>query len=147
MSLDLDRFVPHRGLMSLLDALIEHSDEQSVASVCITPQSTFCLPGLGVPAYVGLEYMAQTVAAFDGAKRHTEGAAPMLGFLLGTRRYQSLRDYFVPGETLVITATMTVSQHPVAAFDCTILIEEEVVATASLTVYRAEGQNLEFPGE
>jgi len=143
----MDRFVPHRGRISLLDNVLEHSEEHCVASVHITPRSTFCLPGVGVPAYVGLEYMAQTVAAYDGAKRASAGAAPALGFLLGTRNYEARRDHFAPGETLVVTARITVSQHPVAAFDCTISIKEEVVATASLTVYRAEGQTLELPGE
>ncbi len=147
MASEVDRYVPHRGRMSLLDEVLDHTVDQCTARVTVTPRSTFYLPASGVPAYVGLEYMAQTVAAYDGTARTGEGGTPVIGFLLGTRHYRCDRDRFADGETLIVTARRVVIQPPVASFDCTIAIGGEVVATASLTVYRSEGNNLEFPGE
>ncbi len=56
-----------------------------------------------VPAYVGIEFMAQSVAAWSlHTMRWKNGTTPPIGFLLGSRRYKSLCDEFTQGQTLDI---------------------------------------------
>lgn len=132
--------VRHSGTMLLIDRLIEASDFHAVAEVSITENSTFFRDGCGVPAYVGLEYLAQTIAAYDGAGRHGSGEPPEIGFLLGTRRYMATRGYFAAGETLHIRVDMTFNENGMAAFDGVIRIDDNDCVTASINVYRPEGR-------
>ncbi len=124
--------------MLLIDRLIEASDVHAVAEVRISERSNFYRAGAGVPAYVGLEYMAQTVAAYDGAHRAVTGEPPAMGFLLGTRRYHADRDYFAAGALLSIRVEMVFSENGMASFDCRIGIDGVPCVTATLSVYRPE---------
>ncbi|HEY4345646.1 MAG TPA: hypothetical protein VGN05_14960 [Parvibaculum sp.] len=135
---DIEALIRHRGTMLLIDRLIEASETHAVGEVLIAASSSFHRPGRGVPAYVGLEYMAQTVAAFDGARRLATGEMPGVGFLLGTRRYKAEKSYFQPGEILLIRADMVFSENGMASFDCRISISSETCVTAMLNVYRPE---------
>lgn len=137
-SSDIEHLVRHRGPMLLIERLVEASDRHAVGEVRVTEHSSFYRPGRGVPAYVGLEYMAQTVAAFDGARRVETGEPPAIGFLLGTRRYKSERNYFEAGELLSIRVEMVFSENGMASFDCGISVEGEPCVVASLNVYRPE---------
>lgn len=135
---DIEKLVPHRGTMLLIDRLVEATDDRALGEVCITETSCFYRDGQGVPAYVGIEYMAQTVAAYDGAKRLRTGAAPEIGFLLGTRRYAADRDYFRAGDRLSIKAEMVFNDGGMASFDCTISVNGVPSVTATLNVFRPE---------
>jgi len=138
---DIADFVPHRGSMLLLDRLVDCDEVHGTAEVSISRRSSFYLPGRGVPAYVGVEYMAQAVAAFDGAQRRAAGAGPAIGFLLGTRQFRSTRSYFRDGERLTVRVTMIYRDGPLGSFDCAIELGGETCCTATLNVYRpGEGE-------
>jgi predicted hotdog family 3-hydroxylacyl-ACP dehydratase len=143
----LEDLVRHSGTMLLIDRLLEASDIHAVAEVTISESSTFYREGCGVPAYVGLEYLAQTIAAYDGALRHATGAPPEIGFLLGTRRYKAARGYFTTGETLHIHVDMTFNENGMAAFDGVIRVDGEDRVTASINVYRPEDGAFDMPLE
>ena len=71
---DVREFLPQSGAMVLLDEIGFHDDKRFVAVTTIRESSMFYRPasdplmgGLaGVPSWVGLEYMAQAVAAWAG---------------------------------------------------------------------------------
>ena len=69
----VESLVPHRGTMSLLDRVLAVDEEQALAEVDVGPASLFAQAD-GVPAWVGIEYMAQTVAAWAGAARACRGS-------------------------------------------------------------------------
>ncbi|HEX7775982.1 MAG TPA: hypothetical protein VF449_05590 [Parvibaculum sp.] len=134
----IEELIRHRGPMLLIDRLTEASDRHAVAEVRISEKSSFYRAGMGVPAYVGLEYMAQTVAAYDGAHRASTGEPPAVGFLLGTRRYVADHDYFPAGALLSVRVEMVFSESGMASFDCSIGIGGVSAVTATLSVYRPE---------
>ena len=68
----VDALVPHAGSMSLLDEITGFGEEWLSAAVNITATSTFA-DEQGVPAWIGIEYMAQCIAAFSGVQERTEG--------------------------------------------------------------------------
>ncbi|MDO8423904.1 MAG: hypothetical protein Q7S99_17265 [Parvibaculum sp.] len=141
----VEELVRHRGQMLLIDRLIEASASHAVGEVTITPGSSFFRAGRGVPAYAGLEYMAQTVAAFDGAQRLESGEPPAIGFLLGTRRYASKVKYFLADTRLSVHVTMVFSEGGMASFECVISSFGEELVTASLNVYRPENGEFALP--
>lgn len=143
----IDQLVMHRGPMLLLGHLLEASDTHAVGEVVIAGYSNFFKEGHGVPAYVGLEYMAQTIAAFDGARRLETGEAPSIGLLLGTRRYSSKVDFFPAGMHLSIRVDMVFRNGSMASFDCIISSGEEELVSASLNVYRPENGEMTMPGD
>ena len=130
----LAELVPHRPPMLLLDAVEGYDAASLAARLTIGPETEF-LQAEGVPAHIGLEYMAQACAAFAGAVARGSGAPPRLGFLLGARRFVMHRPWFRPGETLRVSVTLVYRDEAMGSFGGRIEIAGEVAAEADLTVY------------
>ena len=91
--------VPHSGRMSLLSEIVDYGDGWLQAEVVISRESTFA-DALGVPAWIGLEYMAQAIAAYSGLEERLQGGKPKIGFLLGSRKYECNVERFAIGQTV-----------------------------------------------
>ena len=99
----IEQVVPHDAPMILIEQLAEYSDETSTCSVTITPQSPFYNEQIeGVPSYIGIEYMAQSIAAYAGALANDINEAVRIGFLIGTRKYKTHQAMFYKNSTLTI---------------------------------------------
>ncbi|HKP94980.1 MAG TPA: 3-hydroxylacyl-ACP dehydratase [Fibrobacteria bacterium] len=115
--------LPHRAPMILLDEACGMEGEFFKAKVRITPASPFFSPGVpgGVPAWVGLEYMAQTVAAYSGAQGLARGGEVKAGMLLGTREYAAEIPIFPDGRELEVLARIDIFQeNGVSSMHCRI---------------------------
>lgn len=124
--------------MSLLDKLVSADREKAITEVTIKQQSLF-IEDKGVPALVGIEYMAQTIAAYSGNINREQGKAPQIGFLLGSRSYHSEIDYFLVNQTLTIEARpYYMGEEQLSIFDCCIRIDDKVYVRAMLNVYQPE---------
>jgi predicted hotdog family 3-hydroxylacyl-ACP dehydratase len=131
----LSELLPHREPMILLTRAVGLEGNAFVAEVDIAGTSPF-FEGGGVPVWIGVEYMAQTVALFAGAEGAGEGHGSRPGLLLGTRAYTCAREFFFDGETLRIVVRKILTQdNGISAMDC--LIEDaskRELARAQLTV-------------
>lgn len=138
-------FVMHRDSMLLLDTLIEARDDGAVCEWLVNPDDPFVESELGVPAYVGIEFMAQCVAANAGARARIVGLGPPLGFLLGARHFKSSVSHFAIGERYRATCDELMRDDSgMGSYDCQILHGEESIATARLAVLEKErGRKLE----
>jgi len=133
----VEALVPHSGKMSLLSRIVAYGDDWLHAELDVTTESMFADPQ-GVPAWIGMEYMAQAVGAFAGLQERLEGGAPKLGFLLGSRKYVCSTDYFAIGQTLSLRVTREIqAENGLSVFQC-VLQGEEVEASASLNVFQPE---------
>jgi predicted hotdog family 3-hydroxylacyl-ACP dehydratase len=93
-----------------------------------------------VPAWVGIEYMAQTVSAWAGARARGQGGAPRAGLLLGSRRYEARRNAFPSGARLRVEARCELmGANGLGQFDCRIEMDGEEVATARIAVFDPPG--------
>jgi predicted hotdog family 3-hydroxylacyl-ACP dehydratase len=128
--------LPHGPEFCLLDALVASSDNETSAVVEIGTGSKF-LSEEGVPAYVGVEYMAQTIAARIGLHARLEGREPPIGFLLGTRHFSCQVGHFRPGMRLTIKVRPLFIDGRFGAFDCSIEADQ-VLAEAALNTYQPE---------
>ncbi len=137
----VSELVPHSGTMSLLSEIIDYGEDWLSAKVNISADSIF-LEEHGVPAAVGIEYLAQTVAAYAGLQERNKGEQPKLGFLLGVRKYTSSTTHFPLGESLIINIQLEMqAENGLGAFSCQ-LKGGGCEATARLNVYQPE--NAEF---
>lgn len=126
--------VPHDSPMVLLDAVEEVRDNGLTASVTITPQSLFA-DERGVPAWVGLEYMGQAIAAHAGVRARRDGEPVRIGFLVSTRRYQPGCAYFPLGARLAISVeAITEGDNGLRVFECSIR-GAGITTSANLNVY------------
>lgn len=139
-STPIGELLPHGPEMTLLDRLVEYSPQRSVATVTIRGDSRFAEPA-GVPAWVGIEYMAQTIAAHAGYEARLRGEPPAIGFLLGTRSYVSEVRHFPVGTTLTISVEPVVTESRLGAFQCAIE-SGRVVATAVVNTYQPAPEEL-----
>lgn len=128
--------LPHDPPMVLLDKVISCAESSLVAEVVVTPESMFCGEA-GVPGWVGIEYMAQSVAAHAGALARERGDEPVIGYLLGTRSYKSAVSVFPIGAELRIVIEPLFVEMGLGAFACRIDMGE-TVAEATINVYQPD---------
>lgn len=139
--------VPHSGSMRLLDRAIAGSDSDFIAEVTIRPDHLF-FNGSGVGAWTGIEYMAQTIAAWAGWHARLQGFTPKIGFLLGSRHYASSVSEFTAGQILQISIHRAFqANNGLGQFDCRIVIHGQEVATAALTVFEPLDANEFLKGQ
>lgn len=136
-SFPIAALLPHAGSMLLLDELLDLGEEHITCAVRVRAQTRFCEPGKGVPAWVGLEYMAQTMCAYSGVEEVRAGQAPSIGLLLGSRRYQSEVEWFEIGSELVVRADLQLrDDNDLVAFQCTIHESGRMLARGDVKAYR-----------
>lgn len=127
--------LPHEAAMVLIEESIGYDETGFLAALTIGEASLF-RTGPGVPAYIGLEYMAQTCGAFAGMMARLAGRPVQIGFLLGSRGYSTERDYFRLGERLEVGARLVFDEGEMSAFACDIAIGGREVARAQLSLFR-----------
>jgi predicted hotdog family 3-hydroxylacyl-ACP dehydratase len=136
----IEDLLMHREKMLLLQEVTAFSDEAVVCRAVPDAGAWYTGGSGGMPAWIGIELMAQAIAAHVALHARSAGKPPRPGALLGTRAYRSVRPSFPAGEPLAVHARQTFrNADGLASYDCTIVSrEEEQLATAALTVYEPE---------
>lgn len=130
----VETLLPHAGRMIYLDRVIAWDAERIVCERVVRRGDSLVGPA-GLPAWAGVELMAQAIAAWNGCQVLTAGGTVRPGFLLGTRAYRADADVFPLRATLVIEAVRQFhDEDGMGAFACTI-DTVGVHAEARLTVF------------
>jgi predicted hotdog family 3-hydroxylacyl-ACP dehydratase len=140
---DIGELVPHSGDMVLLDRVFAADADSLTAELTIGPGTMFC-DGAGVGSWVGIEYMAQAIAAYAGRKARQRGEPVKVGFLLGARRYAASVPLFALGTVLRVHAQHAMQgDNGLAAFECRIenAATGEQLANATITVFEPNNVN------
>ncbi len=132
---DVAALIPHTGDMVLLDRIIDFDDPRLSAELVVRSDGLLGGDESSVPAWVGIEYMAQTIAAYAGMVAKQANLPIRLGFLLGTRRYISNVGAFKVGTKLTINIEKILHDDNLGVFDCRI-VGEGIEVTANLNVYQ-----------
>lgn len=131
----IERLVPHRGGMLWLDRVL-YVDAGRVLAEATVREEHPLLEGDAVPAFAGLEYMAQAIAAWAGARALARGEPARPGFLLGSRRYDCTRPTLALGLRLRIEAACELfGDNGLGLFACRLLDGEDAFATANVSVF------------
>ena len=132
--IDVADLIPHSGDMVLLDRIV-NCDGQGLTAELVVRGDGLLGDEQTVPAWAGIEYMAQAIAAYAGVMARQANEPIRLGFLLGTRRYNSNIAAFKVGAMLTIRVEKIIQDDSLGVFDCRIL-GEGVEITANLNVYQ-----------
>jgi predicted hotdog family 3-hydroxylacyl-ACP dehydratase len=122
--------------MQLLDRIVAVDAESAVAEVRVPVDGLFTHDGQ-VPAWVGIEYMAQTISAWAAGRSQAQGGTgPKLGLLLGSRRFEAHCEGFPCGATLRIKARCEImGDNGLGMFDCRVEMDGREVANARVSVF------------
>lgn len=135
--IEVKELVPHSGQMLLIDEIVSRDQQKLVARTTIREASPFYRAASGVPSWVGLEYMAQTVAAWSGLRARERGEEPGPGFLIGAKKYKANQPAFPLGSQLEIEARLRDQHGSLGVFECRIT-SGEIESHGVLSVYEGE---------
>lgn len=135
MDMNISELLPHKGPAVMIDQVLEDSRDSIRVSARITAAHPFFVAGHGVPNWVGIEMMAQAIAAHAGLNGRREQREPRAGMLLGTRRYETTSPWFEEGANLEILAEREFGDNGgLAACNCRIMQDGQTLATATIII-------------
>jgi predicted hotdog family 3-hydroxylacyl-ACP dehydratase len=132
----IEDLVPHRGIMLWLDG-VSAGDETAIEAHATVPAAAWYLDARGaMPAWIGIELMAQAVAAHVGLRGWLAGTPPKPGVLLGSRAYRASASSVAGGTRLQVSARSAYADESgFGAYDCAIRSSAGSLAEATLKVY------------
>jgi predicted hotdog family 3-hydroxylacyl-ACP dehydratase len=143
MQPDIRELVPHSGSMVLLERVL-HADTDNLTAEVRIHQASMLADAHGVGAWVGIEYMAQAIAAHAGWLSRQRGEAVKVGFLLGSRKYEAKVPYFALGSVLQVHVQRVLqAENGLGAYECRIDTEGGIkdAASATVTVFQPDNVN------
>ena len=137
MTPPIEELVPHARPALLLDRVVEWRGDVLVTATRIREDNPYCVAGR-VGAWVGVELIAQSIAALAGLEARRAGRPVRIGFLLGTRRYRSSVGWFALGDALTIEVSREFQSDDGlgAAHGRILAADERVLGEGLLTVFQ-----------
>ncbi|WP_233831596.1 hotdog family protein [Paraburkholderia sp. ZP32-5] len=133
----IDAIIPHRGSMRLIDGVDRFADTTLSAYARVDPHAWYADADGAMPAWIGIELMAQAIAAHVALLAMRGGGTARPGVLLGSRSYQALRPAFRRGARLQIYVSEVLrSDAGHGAYECTIDDGEVRCAEAVIKVFQ-----------
>lgn len=135
-SWSLDELVDHRGPMAFIDELVSVEGDAACCRALIRVDNPFLLDNR-LPAWVLVEYMAQSVAVFAGYTRAARGMEHRHGLLLGCRNLRMADVALEIGTRLEIEVVQTARFESLGSFAGKVTCDETMAASGTLSVYTA----------
>lgn len=132
----LHKLVDHRGPMAFIDELVSARGDTGHCRAVIRADNPFLL-GNRLPAWVLVEYMAQSVAVFAGYIRASGGMVHRHGLLLGCRNLRMADVALEVGTRLEIDVVETARFENLGNFSSKVICNASVAARGTLSVYEA----------
>ena len=138
----VSEFVPHSAPMILIDKIVDFTQSSLVAEFSVSPDSRFFTSDIsGVESWVGIEYMAQAIAALAGIRAFLADRPVNLGFLLGTRKLELFHPQFNDQHTYTVSIReLYMDDSGLGSFDCSIMHNDQCVCAAKLNVFETSDQ-------
>ncbi len=112
--------LPHAGEMVFLSEVLEHGVTGTICSVEVGAGPFIDQDGR-VGAWIGIEYMAQCIAAHGTLMTLKSEEIPRIGLLLGSRRIRLHSGHFEIGQQLVARASPVWGRRAgLVAFECSL---------------------------
>ncbi|WP_066458150.1 ApeP family dehydratase [Castellaniella caeni] len=144
--LPVHHYLPHRAPMLLLDELRAVDAETCHCRVTVSRTGVlapFLNAAGAVPAWFGLEIMAQAVAVWSGWHQRQAGAQDIaLGMLLGARRFSAKVPAFAAGVVLDVHVTLLARDERIGGFEADIRQGDVLLAQARLSTCQVAAHEL-----
>jgi hypothetical protein len=137
---ELVKYLPHEPPMVLIDRLVEYNENEIVVETLIKESYPF---SNSAGSWIGLEFMAQAAGVHAELIRVDNNQEVKIGFLLGTRRFESYIPEFVVGKTVLITVRkeFTADNGVSAATGYIHDLDGELLCEAVLTLFQAKNNS------
>ncbi|TXC87396.1 hotdog family protein [Paraburkholderia azotifigens] len=133
----IDTILPHRGTMLLLDGVSACGDETLTACASVHGDAWYADDNGAMPAWIGIELMAQGVAAHVALLAMRAGGRARPGVLLGTRSYKAHASAFARDAQLTVNVQEVLrSDEGHSAYECTIDHDGARYAEAVIKVFQ-----------
>jgi predicted hotdog family 3-hydroxylacyl-ACP dehydratase len=133
----IEAILPHRGTMLLIGRVSACSDTTLTAHASVQSDAWYADSDGAMPAWIGIELMAQAIAAHVSLLAMRAGGRARAGVLLGSRSYAAHVPVFARGAALRIDVTEVLrSTEGHGAYDCTIDHGDVRVAEAVIKVFQ-----------
>ena len=133
----VEEILPHRGTMRLIDAVLACDDESLTAQAHVQSDAWYANADGAMPAWIGIELMAQAIAAHVGLLEMRAGNKMRPGVLLGSQRYQAHIPAFARDALLRIEVKELLrGEEGHGAYECVIRHGDLVGAEAVIKVFR-----------
>lgn len=140
-------YLPHDAPMVMVDRVINVNEESACCQVEVSQHGVlapFLTPSGDLPAWFGLEIIAQTIGVWSGFHgRQLDDHKPSPGMLLGGRGYRCSQAYFPAGATLQVSVTLLMRDNKIGSFDGEITLNGECYARGRLNTYQPDRQELQ----
>ncbi|EJL90508.1 MULTISPECIES: ApeP family dehydratase [unclassified Pantoea] len=139
-------YLPHRAPMLLLDRAILVSDDSVICEVSINADGVlapFLTPQGDLPAWYGVEIMAQTIGVWSGFHARQRGESEIHpGMLLGGRGYRANSATFAANSTLCVEMRLLMRDDRLGSFEGEIRCNDVMIASGRLNTYQPNQQEL-----
>lgn len=127
--------LPHGPAAVFIERVLERTEADIVCEVVPgTQDGDYAEDGV-IPAELGIEYMAQAVAAYAGLSASVERRREV-GYIIAVRSLQIRTPGFALGQPLIVRATREWGESHLARFAATIERDGELLVSAFLSVFR-----------
>lgn len=142
----LDKYLPHKSPMILLDKVIEVTEQYSICEAVVNHEGVlapFLTENGNLSSWYFVELMAQTIGVWNGVRLNSAEKLPNIALLLGIRGFTTSVSEAKLHDVLHVKADLTLFDDTICSFRCCIMREQIVIAQANLVVYEAADQNIE----
>ena len=127
----IEDLLPHRGLMKLIDEIVELTSERAVVTTRVREDWPMadeeCVPALAL-----LEVSAQTAGLVCELRLGLEDPEPQMGYLVGVRKCSFFVSRVKIGSELTARAEMTFWMDEYAVLGCEVHGREELLCRAEV---------------
>lgn len=136
---EIEELIPHRGRSVLLEGVRHFVEGEASFDAVIKADHPYARDGR-VEALVGLEMMAQAVAALVGLEQRAAQQPPQVGYLVSATQLEFRCRWLSVGSRLVVGARTTWLDQGSGCFDCSVAEGSETLMAGGLTVVRSSGR-------
>jgi predicted hotdog family 3-hydroxylacyl-ACP dehydratase len=134
----ITELVPHQSPVLALEKLTSWEPGHAVGKLTIRADNPFVQDGQ-IDTVMGLEYMAQCVAACLGMEAFQGGGNVRVGMIIACRQMQILEPQLSVGETYTVKADCVRGTNSISHFDGELLSSSDtLIANCTMTLVHGE---------
>lgn len=134
-------YIPHKKTMALIENIYSFEKDNFEIGLEITEKSLL-VSKEGVPSYFGVEFMAQSIAAYNTYFLE-ESKRSKIGFMVSIRGYKATIANFPIGSSLRIHVSPVLIVSNSGTFNCKIFCNGNEAASGRITAYVPTVEELE----
>jgi predicted hotdog family 3-hydroxylacyl-ACP dehydratase len=138
--IDIEKFIPHRDRIRLLDGVLEIAEDSAVTTATVKSTWPLC-DGREINSLILVETVAQTAALIEGHKRNKQGKTGAKGWLVGIKNAEFNVARISVDTRLVISVSSKYSFDNYGVVEGIVKSGEKVVATMILQALRMNDDN------